>query len=414
MMSFHNRAGRQVVRGLPQELVDRLVARQASPGHIPDSTTYCATVTPFDSEALKVELESMLQEAGGTLLYHTQLAATEVSHGRIQSVTLCNKAGLTRMTASVFIDATGDADLAAQAGVSFQKGREGDGAMQPLTMNLKVGNVNTHAIREYVLAHPDDFNFPHGQDEGMRRVRETPRLSLGGFKAAWSQARERGEVDVPRDDVLFFETATPGVLIFNTSRIQGLDPTDPYALTEAETIGRRQCQQIFRFLKKYCPGFADAIRMDTAAQVGVRESRRVRGLYTLTQDDLLTCRDFPDPIAMGGYPIDIHSPDGVNTHTTHLAPDSAYAIPLRSILVEEPTNLLVAGRCLSATHEASAATRVTPIAMAIGQAAGTAAAICCQRGCLPKELPYAVLRESLRTQGACLPQTENPARITAA
>ena len=117
---------------------------------------------------------------------------------------------------------------------------------------------------------------------------------------------------------------------------------------------------------------------------------------------------------MGGYPIDIHSPDGVNTHTTHLAPDSAYAIPLRSILVEEPTNLLVAGRCLSATHEASAATRVTPIAMAIGQAAGTAAAICCQRGCLPKELPYAVLRESLRTQGACLPQTENPARITAA
>ena len=181
MMSFHNRAGRQVVQGLPQEVVDRLVARQASPGHIADSTTYCATVTPFDSEALKVELESMLQEAGGTLLYHTQLAETHVQDGKIQAVTLCNKAGLTRMSAGIFIDATGDGDLAVQAGVPFLKGRETDGAMQPLTMNLKVGNVDTDAIRRYVLEHPEDFNFPHGEAEGLRRAQTTPRLSLGGF-----------------------------------------------------------------------------------------------------------------------------------------------------------------------------------------------------------------------------------------
>ncbi|MDR2674021.1 MAG: FAD-dependent oxidoreductase [Opitutaceae bacterium] len=414
MMSFHNPAGRQVVRGIADEIIARLQARGASTGHIPDTTTYCSTVTPFDSEELKIELETMLAEAGGRVLYHTQIAAAErAGDGAIARVIACNKAGLTAFEARVFVDATGDADLAAHAGVPFQLGRERDGAAQPMTMNLKLANVDTAAVRAYALAHPEEFLFhPLGPEEAARRLRESPRISLGGFLGAWKAARERGEVEVPRDQVLFFETAEPGVVIVNTSRVTGLDATDPFQLSQAEAAGRRQCAQIFAFLKKHAVGFANAIRMDTAAKIGVRESRHVRGLHVLTAEDLLSARAFDDAVALGAYPIDIHSADGqAETSTTHLRPDAAYRIPLRSLLVEQPANLVVAGRCISATHEASAAFRVTPICMAIGHAGGVVAAEAAARGVVPAAVPFGVIRERLLAQGAQLPE-EAPGDIS--
>lgn len=402
MMSFHNNAGVQVVRGLPQELIDRLVAGGASPGHVPDSTTYCTTVTPFDSEYLKIELEQMLREAGAEVLFHTQLADARVASDRITDVVLCNKAGLTAYRAAVFVDASGDGDLSARVGVAFQVGRAEDAATQPMTMNLKVGNVDTGRVRQYALDNPDDFVFAHGVTLGLERLRATPRLSLAGFRNAWEAARARGEVDVPREHVLFFETATPGVVIVNTSRVQGLDATDPAQLSQAEMIGRRQCAQIFDFLRRHCPGFERAIRMDASPQIGVRESRHVKGLYTLTAEDLAGQRRFPDPVALGGYPIDIHSPASVETDTVHFREGTTYEIPMRSLLVASPDNLVIAGRCISATHEAMAAFRVTPIAMAIGQAAGTIAAIAVQTRTPAASVHYSDVRGRLLTDGARL------------
>lgn len=397
MMSFHNRAHQQVVRGLPDELIERLVERNASPGHVLDSTGYCSTVTPFDSEALKIELETMARDAGVRILYHTMLADVVADGGRVEAVVVCNKAGLTRYRAQAFIDATGDADLATRAGVPFQFGREGDNATQPMTMNLKVANVDMARLRQYVNEHPQEF--PHGTPDMVNR---SPRVSLGGYVNAWRAAQARGEVNVPREFVLFFETHVPGVIIVNTSRIQGLRSTDPFELSQAETIGRRQCLEIFQFLRRHCPGFEDCVRMDTSSQVGVRESRHIKGLYTLTVEDLLDERRFDDPIALGGYPIDIHSPTEGETHTTHLRPDIAYQIPMRSLLAAEPENVIVAGRAISATHAAAAAFRVTPIAMAIGQAAGTIAAVAIQSGTPPNRVPYAQVRPVLLRNGAYL------------
>ncbi|MBC8010661.1 MAG: FAD-dependent oxidoreductase [Burkholderiales bacterium] len=404
MMSFHNGAGQQLVLGLPEELIVRLQKRGASPGHIPDTTTYCSTVTPFDSEELKIELETMLAEAGGEILYHTQLAAVVRAGDRIGAVVVCNKAGLTTLTAKTFIDSTGDGDLASRAGATFQRGRERDGVAQPMTMNLKVGNVDTAALRAYVEAHPEDFNWPHGAETGLARLRVSPRVCLGGFKKAWTAARAAGEVEVPRDDVLFFETATPGVIIVNTSRVQGLEATNPYELSRAEAIGRRQCAQIFAFLRKHAAGFAHAIRMDTAPKIGVRESRHIAALYQITAEDLVHERVFSDPIALGGYPIDIHSPSGAQTNSVHLRPEACYQIPLRSLLVAEPANLVVVGRCIGATHEAAAAFRVTPIAMAIGQAGGVTAALAARptEGRAP-DVAYDQVRTALLAQGAKLP-----------
>ncbi|XHR30986.1 MAG: FAD-dependent oxidoreductase [Chthoniobacteraceae bacterium] len=402
MMSFHNAAGEQVVKGLPDELIRRLQKRGASPGHIPDTTTYCHTVTPFDSEELKIELETMLEEAGGTVLFHTQLASVECSKKRISRLQVCNKSGLTGIVGRVFIDATGDGDLAALAGAAFEHGRPSDHATQPMTMNLKLGNVDTQAIRQYAMKHPKNFLWEHGFEEGLNRLQTAPQISLAGYLAEWNSARNQGDIHIPRDQVLFFETATPGVVIVNTSRILSLDPTNPYDLSRAETIGRRQCAELFRFLRKYCIGFAHAIRMDTSAKVGVRESRHICGLYTLTADDLETGRHFEDVIACGGYPIDIHSPDGEKTESTHVAKKLSYEIPMRCLMVPHVENLIVVGRCISATHEASAAIRVTPIAMAIGHAGGILAAEALCHEDHPQKTPYPVIAQTLRNQGAVL------------
>lgn len=395
MMSFHDPNGQQVVRGHADEMVERLVALDASPGHIEDTTTYCATVTPFDSEALKIVLEDMIAEAGGDILYHTQLAEVHTEDGLITGITVCNKAGLTRLEAKVYVDASGDGDLAAQANTPFQKGRDQDGATQPMTMNLKVANVDTQAVRDYVNENPGNFRFEHGTEEGLRRLESSPRLSLCGYLDEWQAAKSRGELDgIPRDGLLFFETGTPGTIIFNTSRIQGLDPTNPIDLSNAERIGRQQCWAIFRFIKEHCRGFENAVRADAAAQVGIREARRIVGHYVLTAEDLLQGKEFEDTIALGGYPIDIHSPTGEVTDTQHLGSSPVYQIPLRCLLPIEPRNLIICGRCISATHEAMAAFRVTPIVMAIGQAAGTVAALAKNSG-VPSSLDFSMVREKL-------------------
>lgn len=403
MMSFHNPAGEQVVNGIPDELIQRLVAKGGSLGHIPDSTTYCSTVTPFDSEALKIELEAMIQEAGGTVLYHTQLAAVTGESNSIESIVVCNKAGLTRVQANVFVDASGDGDLAARAGAPFQRGREKDEAVQPMTMNLKLANVDTAAIRRYAEKNPTEFSWTGGPQQGLERLRQSPRVSLAGYRTAWKAALESGEVDVPRDIVLFFETSESGVVIVNTSRVIGFDPTDPFQLSQAESLGRRQCVQIFNFLRRHAPGFSEAIRMDTAPKIGVRESRHILGQHVLTDEDLISRRAFPDVIALGGYPIDIHSPGGEKTHTRHLGHRDIYEIPMGSLIPRNIENLVVVGRCISATHEAAAAFRVTPIAMAVGQAGGVIAGEACRLGLQPAMVPHQTVQATLRTQGARLP-----------
>lgn len=401
MMSFHNRAGERVVGGLAQELVDRLVALGASPGHVLDAIGFNRTVTPFDAEAMKGCLDDLLAEAGGEVLYHALLAGVEVVDGRIRTLALATRAGLLAAGCGCVVDASGDADVCAMAGVPFVHGRAADGATQPMTMNLKVAGVDTDAVRAYVEAHPEDFWFKDGPEAGLAAMRASPRLSLGGFQRAWQAAKARGEIDIPRNDVLFFETATPGEVVLNVSRIQGLDPTDPVQLSQAERIGRRQCRQVFAFLRQHAPGFAGIRMVGTPAQVGVRESRHPQGLHVLQAEELVHETPCPDPVARGGYPIDIHAPDGAETRAVHMREAARYAIPLRSLLVAAPANLVLAGRALSATHEAAAAVRVTPIAMAIGQAAGTVAALARTHGAAAA-VPYAAVRQALLAGGAVL------------
>jgi hypothetical protein len=414
MMTFH--AGeKQVVQGLTGELIDRLVARGKSPGHIFDTTGYTYTVTPFDAEAMKHELELLVLENSGEILYHTMLAAAGATGPRLEAITVCNKGGLSRLEGRVFVDATGDGDLAAWAGVECRKGRDSDGLDQPMTMNLRVRNVDIERVKQYIKAHPEEFPRLKG-DTSM--VDKAPRLSIGGFVQTLRKAREEGEISFKREDLLFFETNTPGEVIVNTSRIVGHDATDPWSLSRAETEGREQVRELERFLTRRVAGFEQAQLVYSGPRVGVRSSRRVVGLYTLTKEDLLAGRRFDDTIAYSGYPIDVHPPEGERSSEEirrrteedkfHEKRGHVASIPYRCLVNDQVDNLITVGRCISTTFEANGAIRTTPIVGAIGHAGGAAAAIAATEGLAFKDIDVRKVQGVLRQQNAYL---EMPAPV---
>jgi hypothetical protein len=396
MMTFH--AGKlQVVQGIAEEIVKKLKKQGGSPGHIVDTTGYTYTVTPFDAELLKHILENMFLEAGGEVLYHSMIFDAAVSEGQIQSIRVCTKADSMEFTAKAFIDATGDGDLAAHSGVDFLLGRDTDHLCQPVTMNVKVRNVDIEKCKECIRQDPSDF--PNTNAELLDKA---PRLSMGGFEKIFSEGRKTGEISFAREFILLFETNNPGEVIVNTTRIQKVDPTDPWQLSKAETEGRRQALELYRFMKKRVPGFGSSVLMYTGPNVGVRESRKIKGNYLLTAKDMFTEAKFADEIACGGYPVDVHSPDGEGTNSQHLTWGAIYGIPYRCLTNPQIGNLIQVGRCISATHEACAAVRVSPIAMAVGQAGGTAAALASTQNYKVASVPYAKIREQLLKDGAYL------------
>lgn len=181
------------------------------------------------------------------------------------------------------------------------------------------------------------------------------------------------------------------------------DPTlDPRRLFEDSYIGRLQVKEGVEVLRKYIPGFENCYLIESSTKVGRRESRRIKGLYTMTVEDIRSCRQFPDVVAQGCYQIDIHGPTDA-TYTLEKLPKGAhYDIPYGALVASNCDNLLVAGRCISATHEALGAVRVQHICMAMGQAAGTAAAMCAKEGVSPKGLCVSALQENLRKQNAII------------
>ncbi len=396
-MTFHA-GSTQVVQGIAEEIVARLVKGGFSPGHMEDFVGYASSVTPFDAEGMKLILETMVKEAGADLLYHTVYTGCEWEDRKIRKVRLYGKQGFFDVSASVFIDASADADLATHAGIGSVYGREEDHLAQPMTMNIKVSNVNRDKMIEYIKNNSGDMleTIP------FKRLQLIPRSGMQGAYSAIRMAKEKGEFPIDRDMVLCFETNNPGEYILNMSRIIKKSALDSFDLTEAEIEGRKQAHAIVAFMRNYIPGFEHAVIVTTGPHIGIRESRKINGAYRLTASDLLENKMFEDAIAMGGYPIDIHSPDGGTMEHHYLKKGSWYSIPYRCLYTNELDNLLVAGRCISATHEACAAVRVTPILMAISEGAGTAAAIAAKQGIGVAAIDVAQLRNLLKDHGAFL------------
>lgn len=347
---------------------------------------------PFHPEVYKTLAFELLEEAGVEVLCHAFVADAHMAGARIDAAIIESKAGRQAIRAKVFVEATGDGDLAARAGVPFTVGRDSDGATQPMTLMFVLGNVDIHKLGPTL-------------ERGYWKTEEgRPYLNATGFRSVVERAKEAGELRIPREDVsaIFTIPWLEGVVGVNFGRIQGLTALDPACMTKAEMEGRRQVANAVELFHKYLPGFENAQLIYTGPQVGVRETRRMHGLYCLTQEDIFNLRQFDDVIAQSCYMIDIHLPDRPGTTFWKLPKGTHYDIPYHSLLPQKIENLLLAGRCISATHEALGSFRVQAICMAIGQAAGTAAALGAQSGISPKQLRPETLQKRLDADGAIL------------
>jgi len=391
LMTFHNHKGR-IIGGFGQEIIDRLCDKNYSYGHCPDPVGFCVTVTPVAVEGLKEVYFDLIEEEGIDLLLHATVCGIEKSENQITALQVATKSGLITAKAQVYIDATGDGDIAAFSGCPYVCGRPGDNMTQPMTMLFAVAGVDFSRLRAYHKNHPADFYKGNTDTKGY--------FGLSGFFRKVEAARQDGNFNIPRDRVLLFENVGTAEVTVNITRVLNYSGSDPRSLTQAELAGRRQTKEAFAFLKKYIPGFENSYIARTPYQIGVRETRHILGEYLLKKEDIVSERGFADAIALSAFPIDIHSPDGRGLDAAEQT--GTYEIPLRVMLPQGIDNLIVTGRCVSATHEASASLRVTPTVMALGQAAGVLAARSVHTDIIPRAVKYREIAEILKEKGAVL------------
>jgi hypothetical protein len=371
--------GEPVVAGVLAQLLGRLVDNG---GAIAPSLA-TGYVVPFDPELLKLTALEMLDEAGVGFLFHV-FASGVVTDGGLPGVVFETKSGPVVVRARTIVDCTGDGDVAARAGARYEIGRERDGLVQPMTLMFRMVEFQRAAFEAYVREHPDQWRGVHGLWDLIR------------------EATLKGELDLPREDVLFFGTPHEHEVSVNSTRVTRVVATDVFDWSHAEVQSRRQLRQIAAFLCRYVPGFEHAYIAQSGVHTGVRETRRIMGDYRLTAEDVLEARKFDDVIARGAYPVDIHNPKGSGTVLRRLPAGEAYDIPLRCLLPVGLDHLLVAGRCLSGSHEAHSSYRVMPIVMATGQAAGVTAALAARHGIAARAAPVGEVQRELVRQGANL------------
>ncbi len=376
--------GRPIIAGVLAKIVKRLVALGGA--FAPSRRT--GYMVPFDPELFKLVALEMLDEAGVDLLFHA-FASGIINENGLRGVIFETKSGPLVVKAKVIIDCTGDGDIAVSAGAPFEVGRLEDNSVQPMTLMFLLEGFERSKFQDYVEKHPRQWNGVEGLNDLMR------------------DAIEKGELQVPRENILFFGSVHESQISVNSTRITNVYGVDVWDLTCAEIEGRRQVAQLTTFFRKYVPGFERAYVAQTGTNVSVRETRRIMGEYKLTAEDVLNAHKFADVIALGSYPIDVHNPLGRGTFLKKIKAGSAYDIPLRCLIPLKIDNLLVAGRCISGTHIANASYRTMPICFATGQAAGVCAAIAAKNSLQPRKTPASKVQHELLRQGAILKIKQN-------
>ena len=364
---------KKVVGGIPDDVVGQLTARGAA--FLRPSTYGAGTGVTYDPEILKMVWEDLAVEAGVRPLYHSFCTDVILSDNgqHVAGVVIDGKSGLMRIMARVVVDASGDADVCFRAGAPYEKAGELEAA-QTLTSTFRLANV------DLALA---------------------GKVSKAELHALMREANASSDYHLPREEGSIHRTPIDGVMHANMTRIVGYDPTDPRSLTLAEIEGRKQVREYVRFLVERVPGYANARLVWLSTQIGIRESRRVYGEYRLTIEDVLQARKFEDSIGQCGAPVEDHQ-SGRDTKWVYVPDSGAYDIPLRTLIPQGLDNVLVAGRCFSATHEAHASCRSMAQCMAMGQAAGTAAALCVRHDTEPRGVNVPMLQDHLVQAGAVL------------
>ena len=348
----------QVVHGVVDEIFDRLSALDGL-NDPQDGMQGRIRVRSYDMSAYKCVADQMLRDVGVEILFHAWAAQVHAEDGRIQALFVETKSGRQTVLASSFIDCSGDADVAAFAGVPFEVGDGLGSGLYPTTM--------------FRIAHVDSA-------QALAAVGEFQAINLLMKKV---QAEKPGHYQFPREGAILRPQKNPSEWRANVTQIaqangMAMDATDARQLSQGELEGRQQVGEFFRFLKNEVPGFAKAQITEIAPQVGIRESRRIQGMYALTGHDIVSCATFEDAIGVNAWPMEMHAQGKIEWRFPEkpVGPHQRLYnhLPWRMLVPQGVHNLLVAGRCASMTHEGQSAARVSGGCFVMGQAAGTAAA----------------------------------------
>ncbi len=395
MTSFDGRGERQIVKGIFDELVTRLEKEGGAvhPSKTGDGSPYACyyrgyhkrhnNVTPFRADLMQLEMLRMLEEAGAELLLGVDAVDVCMEAGKLTGLIVYDGNDFRLYRTQVVIDCTGDAAVSYQAGAVRPECREGSFEVQPMSTFFEIYDADDDALDRYVQAHPEE--------SGML------------FCSYIEREMEKGGYPVPRNKIGLYKGLNPGEWRMNCTRMQGLNNTIPEQLTQAYRTGLEQIFFLMDFIHTL-PGLEHARLKQIAPTVGVRESRRIEGMYTLEMEDLIDPpTPFEDAIAMGSFLLDLHPASGTRAGIeTRPVTANCFQIPYRILVPKQVDGLLVAGRCVSASRDALSSIRVMPQAFAMGQAAGSAAALAVREGIQPREIDVSKLQAVLRDAGAVI------------
>lgn len=395
LLAYLDKDGNQVIRGIAQEFIDELAKKNAvSPHH------WCPmhdSVTIYDHEVFKVVALEMCLAAGVEILLHTQVIETNVENGVLEAVTLFGKARRIEVHAKVFIDATGDGDVGYIAGATFEMGQKGTGVLQPPTLMCTVGGVDFDRIIDYLEKNPEQMRlaptietYP-GYDASYLRSNPHHHVMVG-LRKMFTELREKGELPVDRDTIIYIQSLVPGQVHLNCTRHLGIDGSDVFDLTRAEIDGHIQNLKFVDTLRKYVPGFENCYLTQIYPFLGVRETRRFHGISALTEEMLVHGVIGEDSVGIGSYIIDIHDGAGASTIVKKVKP---YGLPYGMTVSRDIKNLMFSGRCASMDAVALSSARVMPPLMAMGQGAGVGAALAVKHGVYPGEVDVREIRAIL-------------------
>jgi hypothetical protein len=346
----------------------------------------------FYANAFRTVSYKLLKDANVSLFLDAELISVNREMESIQSLVVLMHGREYEIAGDVFVDTTGDAQVVFTGGFPWAKGDEKTGNLQAMTIFFRMGGIDVKKAVEYTAQHKEDFFAWMDYNFDFRKI-----LSVAGYFSSVKKRIEQGQLSP--DVNYIFDTTLPdsGEASFNTTNILGLDGSTSLGLTQAEIAGRKQVFQVVDLLQTEIPGFEDAYLLETAVQVGVRETRRAVGDYIVTGDDIRTGRKFERAVARGCYGIDIHGQKNEKDAMEDLAEGEYYEIPVDALIVKDAKNLLVAGRCISSTREGHGALRIMPTSAATGEACGALSALAAAKKIPVRSIDFQMLKNEIKS-----------------
>jgi hypothetical protein len=395
LLAFLDRSGNAVVKGIAQEIIDRVKEVGGANDHI--RSPLLNSMTHVNGSWMRIILFEMCEEEENLdVILYSELKSVKVDNGRVKEITIFCRGEELKFECDRLVDATGDACAAYMAGAEYEKSEK----LQPPTITFELANIDYDELFAYLREHPEAYTLPetfHGVQQTMDFFVNNKCFSIMGFRDIVKMGRKSGEFNVQRNMIDFCKQPNGNAFV-NISRAINTDVTDIESTVKAEFTCHRQVKEIVLFMKKYIPGFKNCDLVSMAPWLGVRESRRIAGKKRVTLDDVKNLRIPEDTVAMAGYNIDIHSPDSENM--TMLAVEHAIGIPYGCLVPVRIEGMLVSGRAISVDADVFPMTRIMPTCMAVGQAAGTAMALAYKHDIQPSEIDVQELRSELKKAGA--------------